>query len=363
MTDESLLDETIDPKDRDSIHTMSLLALPINHPGLRRTRLVKNVRMETRIEMFSGDGVGSGQIAIESIPDHFPGDAALRADMSVLSNLAILPSFDCYTLRRGLRQQGINVEQEAVFKLSDSKIQELFPLMRRITRPLIKHLYGEEDLDVTDTRTLLELVKNPDQDKVMDRLDRMATTLGVSVAKLPTFLEDFGDLYLSLSYFESYFLEHGPKVEQMILWAKDVGQSSHLRNDPSAQKTLTDVERRIRYLKDNLENRFKNLSEVTKVNWDLLDVSMFQKVQRSILAEQIYLATGLCGLAVKIYEWERVFPNAGGSPDRVLEFISSELRPGLDNLVRTMPKVEVVATRSNRATSRSARGAAEKVWG
>lgn len=356
MTEVALNEETIDPADQDSIHTMAVIGLPINHPGLRRTRLVKNVRMETRIEMFSGKGLGSGQIAIEDIPDHFSGDAALRADMSVLSNLSVLPSFDCYTLRRGLRQQGINVEQESMFKLSDAKIQELFPLMRRITRPLIKHLYGEEDLDVNDTRTLLNLVQNPDHDKVRDRLDRMATTLGVSIAKLPNYLEDFGDLYLSLSYFESYFVEHAPKIDQMILWSQDVAQSSHLRNDPLSQKIFTDVERRIRYLRDNLDNRFKNLSEVTKVNWDLLDVTMFQKVQRSILAEQIYLATGLCGLAVKIYEWERVFPNAGGSPDRVLEFVGSEMRPGLDNLVRSMPKVEVVATRPSKPS-------VEKVWG
>jgi hypothetical protein len=175
--------------------------------------------------------------------------------------------------------------------------------MRRITRPLIKHLYGEDDMDINDTKTLLELVRNPDQAKVMDRIDRMATTLGVSIAKLPTYLEDFGDLYLSLSYFENHFNELSPKVEQMIMWAMDVVTSSHLRNDPLSQKTFIDVERRVRYLKDNLDTRFKNLSEVTNVNWDLLDVGMFQKVQRSILAEQIYFATGICGLAVKVYEW------------------------------------------------------------
>jgi hypothetical protein len=355
MSDAALEEETIDSLDQDSIHTMAVLALPINDPGLRRTRLVKNVRMETRIEMFSGQGVGSGQIAIEEIPDYFTGDASLRADMSLLTNLSTLPSFDCYTLRRGLRQQGINIEQDSVFKLSDAKIQELFPLMRRITRTLIKNLYGDADLDVSDTQTLLDLVQNPDRDKVRDRLDRMATTLGVSIARLPTYLEDFGELYLSLSYFEGYFVEHVPKVDQLILWAQDVAQSSHLRNDPTAQKTFTDVERRIRYIKENLETRFKNFSEVTRVDWDLLDVAMFQKVQRSILAEQIYLATGLCGLAVKIYEWERVFPNAGGSPDRVLEFVGSELRPGLDNLVRGLPKVEVVKTGSSK------RG--KRVWG
>jgi hypothetical protein len=104
MNDEALLEETIDPADQDAIHKMSVMTLPVTHPGLRRTRLVKNVQMETRIEIFSGDGQGSGQIAIEDIPDHFPGDASLRADMSMLTGLSVLPSFDCYTLRRGLRQ-------------------------------------------------------------------------------------------------------------------------------------------------------------------------------------------------------------------------------------------------------------------
>jgi hypothetical protein len=56
---------------------------------LRRTRLVKNVRMETKIEMFSGQGVGSGQIAIEDAPEHFSRDDTLRDDMRVLSDLSV----------------------------------------------------------------------------------------------------------------------------------------------------------------------------------------------------------------------------------------------------------------------------------
>ena len=314
--------------------------------------MIKNAHMETRIEMFSGQDQGSGQIEIGEIPDHFQGDASLKDDIALLKGLSILPSFDCYTLRRGLRQQGVQIEQDTAFKLSDSKIQELFPLMRRITRPLIKQLYGDGGLDVSDTQTLLELVRNPDQDKVLNRLDEMAATLGVSVARLPNYLEDFGDLYLSLSYFESYFLEIGPKVDQLLVWMQDVAENSHLRNDNYAQKSFIDSGRRVRYLKDNLETRFKNLSEATTLNWDRLDVGMFKTVQSSILKEQIYLATGLCGLAVKIYEWERVFPNAGGSPDRCLDFVVSELRPGLDNLVRALPKVEAAGgkgkTRSER---------------
>ncbi len=64
---------------------MPIQVLPVGHAGLRRTRLVKNVRLETKIEMFSGEGVGSGQIAIEDAPEHFSRDDTLRDDMRVLS--------------------------------------------------------------------------------------------------------------------------------------------------------------------------------------------------------------------------------------------------------------------------------------
>ena len=40
----------------------------------------------------------------------------------------------------------------------------------------------------------------------------------------------------------------------------------------------------------------------------------------------------LCGLTVKIYEWEQRFPNGGGSPDKRAEFVAADLRPGLDSL-------------------------------
>lgn len=348
--------EKIDTKDLDSIHTLPIVALPVQHPGLRRTRLIKNVRMETQIEMFSGQEFGSGQISIEDVAQHFEGGEALRADIKLLSGLAGLPSFDCYTLRRGLRHLDITVEREDIFKLSEKKAQELFPFMRRITRPLVVHLYGSDEIDVSDTESLLERVRNPDLDLVRPKIEQMARILGVPIPKLPDYLEDFGDLYLSVSYFESLFESIGPTIDQMLVWAKDVADGSHLRNDPTAQKTFSQTDRGIRYLKDNLEQRFKLLTGVTLIDWENLNLSAFQRAQKGIRSHQAYLASGLCGLAVKIYEWERRFPNAGGSPDRCFEFVSSDLRPGLEHLLRSLPKIET----EDQKTAGSARGG--RVW-
>ena len=42
--------------------------LPLRTKGLKKVRLIKNVRMETRIELYRETGMGSGQVAIDELP-------------------------------------------------------------------------------------------------------------------------------------------------------------------------------------------------------------------------------------------------------------------------------------------------------
>jgi hypothetical protein len=109
----------IDDYDRDSIHTLALAALPLNTKGLKRARLIKNVRLETRIELYRAAGAGSAQIDIDSVLDFFDGDRVLvDQDLRMLNNLAELKSFDPYSLRRGLRQIGVKLQDKEILSLS-----------------------------------------------------------------------------------------------------------------------------------------------------------------------------------------------------------------------------------------------------
>ena len=47
--------------------------MPIQDPGLRRERLIKNVRLENRIELYREAGMGRAQIAVDKILDFFKG--------------------------------------------------------------------------------------------------------------------------------------------------------------------------------------------------------------------------------------------------------------------------------------------------
>ena len=47
--------------------------MPIQDPGLRRERLIKNIRLETRIELYREAGLGRAQIVVNKILDFFKG--------------------------------------------------------------------------------------------------------------------------------------------------------------------------------------------------------------------------------------------------------------------------------------------------
>ena len=89
-------DELVTDYDRDSIHTLPLGTVPILDAGLRKARLIKNVRLETRIELYRETGMGSAQIAVDEIPKFFNGvGEGLADDMAMLRKLETLSSFDC----------------------------------------------------------------------------------------------------------------------------------------------------------------------------------------------------------------------------------------------------------------------------
>ena len=318
--------------DRDSIHTLPLSIVPIKTAALTKARLIKNVRFETRIELFREKGMGSGQIGVEEIGDFFGEEAGLADDILLLRRLGQLPAFDPYTLRVGLRQAGIDVLDIGALQLSAKKKAELMPLMRNITRPLMTYLYGDQDAEANDLEALIQRVANPDTPRVKARIRRMAKALNTDIARLPDMLESYGDTYLALSYYRGYFQYGLPVVDRLLAWIADVRDSGLVRQDPSVQKSLEKIEEILLFVTRSVTQRFNSFDRETVVQWDKISLDTFNSVRGLITKHQRSLAEVLCGLTVKLYEWEDKFPNGGGSPEKRIDFISADLRPGLDRL-------------------------------
>lgn len=333
--DTGAADALVTDYDRDSIHTLPLGTVPIQDSGLRKARLIKNVRLETQIELYRESGMGSAQISVDEIPNFFHGDPEnLASDIATLKKLEALDSFDCYSLRRGFREAGIRVETGEGLSLSSAKRRELFPFMRNLTRPLIRYIYGGKTLDVNDTQALLDLISNPDQRAVRSRLEGMAGALDTTLDDLPNLLEDFGDTFMSLSYYRSYFVYVVPKLDMMVEWMREVSGSPMLRNDSRMQQNFKGIEQVLTFLSKNVTRRFNQFDKNIVIDWDKVTIGTFNQVRKLITTHHASLAEVLCGLTVKVYEWEDAFPNRGGSPDRRADFLLSEIKPGLDKLHR-----------------------------
>ena len=324
----------------DSITSLPLSAFNLENSTLRSATLRKNIALDTVIDFTDSLRQDIGLITQKELMLHFDRDDVGDADKKTLSSLTSLPSFDCYTLKVALAPLKIKVLDEKIFNLSSKMKTTLFPLMSRITRPLIQYLYSDQKFGVSDTETLLRLIKDTEPLKVRNRLEIMAQNMSVPLSKLIEILEEFGELFLSVSFFERINIEASSKIDQLILWAEDGVSNSNLRNDPSAQSQFSQIERRLGYIKTNLHNRFDNLGKITQIDWEEFDASDFKKVKREILSQQANLSIALCGILVKAFEWEKQFPSAGGSPQQCLEFISQDLNIGLEYLTRALPEVE-----------------------
>ena len=324
----------------DSIVSLPLSAFKLEHATLQTATLRKNIALETVIDFTDTDKRDVGLISPKELMLHFERDEISDADKKTISSLTSLQSLDCYTLKTALAPLKIEVLDRNIFNLSSSMKTALFPLMSRITRPLIQYLYSDQKFGVSDTETLLRLIKDTEPTKVKDRLEIMAQNMSVSLTKLIESLEEFGDLFLSVSFFEKINIEACSKLDQLTLWAEDGVKNSNLRNDSSAQSKFSQVERRLGYIKSNLHSRFDHLGKITQIDWEEFGASDFKTIKREILSQQANLAIALCGVMVKTFEWEKQFPSAGGSPQQCLEFLSQDLSMGLENLTRALPEID-----------------------
>ena len=132
--------------------------------------------------------------------------------------------------------------------------------MRNLTRPLVRYIYGGKHLDVNDTQALLDLISAPDQRAVRSRLEGMSEALETTVEDLPNMLEDFGDVFMSLSYYRSYFVYVVPKLDMMIEWMREVSGSPMLRNDTRMQQSFKGMEQVLSFLSKNVTRRFNQVA-------------------------------------------------------------------------------------------------------
>lgn len=323
--------------DIDSLHILPLEGMPITTPALRRARLIRNGRLQTMLELYAGVDMGSGQIAIEDVGKEF-GWVRLppHPDLVLLRKLAALASYDVYSLRILLRDNGIAVGSMTALRLSPAKMAELTTYMSEFTRPLLTQIYGADAAPCQSFDDLIGLFRDPDVKRAREKLAMMAEQLGIGIAEIPKFLEDYGDTFMSVSYYRSCLDALGPPTEAFLDSLHEIRGNRQLKHDADLMQTCEAMQRSVTGLMTSIRGLFAHFEQSTQGMWDDLTAERFRELERTIRSYHTTIGGVLCALSVKINAWSRVFPEAhtGGLMKRA-EFVLLEMRQGFE-IIHTM---------------------------
>ena len=335
--------QPVDAEAMDSLHALPLSILPLKTPGLKKSSMIKNARLESVIELFRDGDSGSGQITPDAVTDFFQDSPDLRADMGTLEALGNLQSFDVYSLRAELRRLDIGFSNYASLSLSGKKQTELNAFMRTFTRPLIARVYGTENSDVKDVTGIVKMLAQPNRQAAIKQLQRLADELHVTIMEVPSFIEHYGDVFLSLSYYRNCLDEAMNDIPNFLVWMDDIRENQQVRSDPMQGRTLDDIENSMNEISTSIVGRFEFFDLRSRDVWKDISAESFHEFRETVTAHHVSIGAVLCGLAVKMKLWKERFPNANGGPAKRLEFLQSEIHPGLEHIRRIEKSVGAIS--------------------
>jgi len=331
---------TATPGDRDlsfeidSLHILPMHFLPLETPGLKHARMVKNARGDSMIELFQDSDTGSGQIEPSRLGRMFDWPVGEKHPDGVLvAKLGLLQSFDVYSLRLQLRSFGIQVENIDDLRLSDRKRQELDRYMRVFTRPLMDLIYSkEEQSGMSNIGDLIASFNKGDNRTARDNLNRLAGKLKIILAKLPAFLTDYGDVFLSLAYFKDQFDQLVPRLDGLLSRIEELKRDEMCRNDRHLKEMLTNVSQELKDIMAHISGRIASFDDHTATMWQNLSEDTFRKVKIMIESNHGTIGGMLCGLYVKIQGYEDKFGETESSNQVLADYISAYIKPGIDRI-------------------------------
>jgi hypothetical protein len=153
------------------------------------------------------------------------------------------------------------------------------------------------------------------------------------VSGIPKFLEDYADIFMSLSYYKQCLDMLLPQVQGFMESLADIRGNHQLRNDRNLMKTIDFTEQTMNGTLANITGRLESFDNSTADMWHNLSAERFRKIEALITSYHTVIGSVLCALTVKMNAWTRQFPHkSSAGPVRRAAFIMSDMRQGIDRI-------------------------------
>ncbi|MBT3361676.1 MAG: hypothetical protein HN403_18790 [Rhodospirillales bacterium] len=344
-------------RDRDSLHVLPLSIIPLESQLFEKMRMIKNVHLDSVVELFDGKDTGSGQIRVEAMRAAY--ESIPQTDMAKLDKLSRLRSYDVYSLRILLRKQGINVD-EGELRLSDGKQRELTQHMRSFTRPLVGYIYGDERA-AEEGADIISMFSQPDIKQARKKLVALAGSLEIPLELVPKFLEDYGDIFLSISYYRQAYGGIGPVMRDFRSSVEEIKSNRLLQQDRNVVDACSRVESVFSDMAMSMRQKIKVFEFGSKNMWVDINGAKFRKFRDLVENSQTMLGGSLCAMSLKMDAWKETFPDPQfGGPMKRAEFIVNDMQQGLEKFQK--PRVRSIGPRVRGPKAPDADQDSTRVW-
>lgn len=313
----------------DSLHCLDLHTLPFSHPTLRKSRMVKNTKFESVVELYNDKKIGSGQYYVDTVTSMLNLGHADGMDVGLLRNIALLPTFDIFSVRLLLRDIGISFASEE--GLPPDVDQAVNAQMRKFTVPLLRYVYDGQTQEGADLHHLLALFRDPDIQRAETRLKRLAEKFKIPILQVPRFLEDYSDTFLAISLYQHTFINIKPSVDQFLDAINRL--KTHFSRNQITLQGLDRVHSDFSHIVKSTAKRLNASEQLVSLLWgENLNVPLDTLLPR-IREFQFLLGYLLCGISVKLAAWSAAFPSPqSGTPKKSLEIITTSIMYALQQL-------------------------------
>ena len=316
--------------DRDSLHILSLSAMPIKARPLQRTRIMKNSHLESVLEVFSGDEMGAGHVSAKQVSSVFTDISA--EDIEVIKRLADMPSYDVFNLRNLVKRAGWKLKDDQQLKLSKGKQADLETHMLLFIRPLLSRLYSN-GVPLRNDEELFDAFLNQDHVTVRKKIRGFAGALGLEPDIIPRLILDSAELFRAANYYRQCLDDLRPVLFQFEQAVGEINDSNQLQGAPSTRNRCLEIGKQMSRHKFQVGALIDNIDRDMTNLWEISDGDEPPAFHSTAQGSQPLLGRILCGLQVKMDSWTKKFPDRqAGSPRLWSEYIINEIQQGLERI-------------------------------
>lgn len=334
--DQSLPEQVtpINDADRDSLWTLPLVMMPIENHALKQTKMVKNNKLESVIELFNERDTGKGHVHPDDLSKVFSNIPS--ADFDIIHSLAKLQSYDVYSLRITLRKNGIEIDNYDDLKLSESKQTELQSYMRPFMEQIVLNLFGPGEQETGSASSAeqgndnwLSIFQHPDIGGTRSRLKNMAGRMDIPLLEIPSFIQEYGDAYLSVAYYRECLDQIRPSIRDFTDSAEEILKHQQLSQNYSLINACKRLKTKVEKIEGALGRQFSFFGQSNTQMWENMSAEAFHAFREGVNKNHTQMGGMMCALAIKMNSWTETFPHRDdGGPMRRADFMLTDMGQG-----------------------------------